>query len=65
MAAAPLIPTDSGPGIQVIAAGLPRTGTVSLVAALSKLLEGPVMHGGSKLEDDGISALSFVEDILI
>lgn len=35
--------------IQVIGAGLSRTGTASLSAALSILLEGPVYHGGTQI----------------
>ena len=46
-----LIPTDyeqheaKTRGIQVIGAGLSRTGTMSLWAALNKLLDGKVYHG--------------------
>ncbi|PYH94048.1 non-ribosomal peptide synthetase [Aspergillus ellipticus CBS 707.79] len=35
--------------IQVIGAGLPRTGTASFSAALSILLDGPVYHGGTQI----------------
>ncbi|OQE25116.1 hypothetical protein PENSTE_c006G01161 [Penicillium steckii] len=38
-----------GAGIQVIGAGLPRTGTSSFNAALEVLLEGPSYHGGSQI----------------
>lgn len=39
------------PGVTplVICAGLPRTGTASLAAALTLLLDGPVYHGGTQL----------------
>jgi len=39
----------AGSSIQVIGAGLPRTGTTSLALALSILLEGPVYDGGTQL----------------
>jgi hypothetical protein len=39
---------QSGKQIQVIGAGLPRTGTASFSAALSHLLDGPVYHGGTQ-----------------
>ncbi|PYH49306.1 sulfotransferase family protein [Aspergillus saccharolyticus JOP 1030-1] len=38
-----------GTQLQVIGAGLPRTGTASFSAALSILLDGPVYHGGTQL----------------
>ena len=44
--------TNSDQSFQVIAAIQPRTGTTSLLAALTILLGGPVMHGGTKLVDD-------------
>lgn len=39
------------PGVKplVICAGLPRTGTASLCAALEILLDGPVYHGGTQI----------------
>ncbi|KAI1345290.1 P-loop containing nucleoside triphosphate hydrolase protein [Xylariaceae sp. FL0016] len=37
-----------GTSIRVIGAGLPRTGTASLSAALEILLGGPVYHGGTQ-----------------
>lgn len=40
-------PTDPTRTLQVIAAGLPRTGTISLTLALSWALHGDVCHGGS------------------
>lgn len=39
----------TGSMIQVIGAGLPRTGTTSLALALSILLDGPVYDGGTQL----------------
>jgi len=56
MSATPSIPKDSSRSIEVIAVGLPRTGTLSMSVALQMLLEGPVMHGGTHLfarADDG------------
>jgi hypothetical protein len=38
-----------GTSLQVIGAGLPRTGTASFAEALSILLDGPVYHGGTQL----------------
>lgn len=40
---------EPGREISVIGAGLPRTGTASLTAALSTLLKGPVFHGGTQV----------------
>ncbi|KAJ6031912.1 NAD dependent epimerase/dehydratase [Penicillium herquei] len=37
-----------GTKIQVIGAGLPRTGTASFSAALETLLDGPIFHGGTQ-----------------
>lgn len=37
-----------GSRIQVIGAGLPRTGTASFSLALATLLDGPVYHGGTQ-----------------
>lgn len=44
-------PSVAHPGkkIQVIGAGLPRTGTASFSAALSILLNGPVYHSGTQI----------------
>lgn len=39
---------QSGTSLQVIGAGLPRTGTSSFSLALSTLLHGPVYHGGTQ-----------------
>lgn len=54
------IPTDPSRKIQVISAGYSRTGTVSMSLALAKLVDGPVLHGGTQilLRDDGRSAYS-------
>ncbi|KAI2969827.1 hypothetical protein CBS147352_2459 [Aspergillus niger] len=43
-------PSTPQPGtkLQVIGAGLPRTGTASFSAALAILLDGPVYHGGTQ-----------------
>ncbi|OGM51150.1 hypothetical protein ABOM_000111 [Aspergillus bombycis] len=38
-----------GTQIQVIGAGLPRTGTASFSTALAILLDGPVYHGGTQI----------------
>ncbi|BCS17355.1 sulfotransferase family protein [Aspergillus puulaauensis] len=44
----PSIP-QPGKKVQVIGAGLPRTGTASFSAALSILLNGPVYHSGTQI----------------
>ncbi|EHK42146.1 hypothetical protein TRIATDRAFT_229660 [Trichoderma atroviride IMI 206040] len=49
MGGVPSIPTDKSRTVQVISAGYSRTGTVSMALALEKLLDGPVMHGGTHL----------------
>ncbi|OTB08924.1 hypothetical protein M426DRAFT_316224 [Hypoxylon sp. CI-4A] len=48
------IPTDPSKKVQVISAGYSRTGTVSMSLALEKLVDGPVLHGGTQilLRDD-------------
>lgn len=48
-------PTDPTRTLKVIGAGYSRTGTLSMASALEKLLDGPVMHGGSQLlgREDG------------
>ncbi|KAI0595403.1 hypothetical protein F4775DRAFT_605079 [Biscogniauxia sp. FL1348] len=49
------IPTDRSRKVQVISAGYSRTGTLSMSLALAKLLDGPVLHGGTQIlmrEDD-------------
>ncbi|KAI1633480.1 hypothetical protein F4809DRAFT_585343 [Biscogniauxia mediterranea] len=48
-------PTDHSRKVQVISAGYSRTGTLSMSLALAKLLDGPVLHGGTQIlmrEDD-------------
>jgi hypothetical protein len=45
-------PTDLSRKIEVIGAGLGRTGTMSFSAALDKLLNGPVYHSGNMLISD-------------
>ena len=54
------VPTDPNWTLQVIGAGYSRTGTLSMALALEKLLDGPVMHGGSQLlgREDGGCPLS-------
>jgi len=49
------IPTDPSQKVTVISAGYSRTGTVSMSLALAKLLDGPVLHGGTQIlvRDDG------------
>lgn len=43
------IPTDPSREVQVISAGYSRTGTVSMSMALDKLLDGPILHGGTQI----------------
>ncbi|CAM1503152.1 Fc.00g079280.m01.CDS01 [Cosmosporella sp. VM-42] len=43
------VPYDRTRSLRVIGAGYSRTGTLSMALALEKLLDGPVMHGGSQL----------------
>ncbi|KAG8169520.1 hypothetical protein KVR01_000265 [Diaporthe batatas] len=43
------IPTDPSRKVQVISAGYSRTGTVSMSMALDKLLDGPILHGGTQI----------------
>jgi hypothetical protein len=49
------IPQDRTRSLQAIGAGYSRTGTLSIALAFEKLLDGPVMHGGSQLlgREDG------------
>ncbi|PHH58953.1 hypothetical protein CDD81_4067 [Ophiocordyceps australis] len=49
MGGVPSVPKDPSRSIQVIGAGYSRTGTVSMALALEKLLDGPVLHGGTSL----------------
>lgn len=55
MGGVPSVPTDRTRSVQVIGAGFSRTGTSSMALALEKLLDGPVMHGGTQLvgREDG------------
>lgn len=55
MGANPSIPQDPSKTLKVIGAGYSRTGTLSMTFALEKLLDGPVMHGGSQFlgREDG------------
>jgi len=55
----PSVPTDLSRTLKVIGAGYSRTGTLSMALALEKLLDGPVMHGGSQLlgREDGKDVL--------
>ncbi|KAI0909943.1 hypothetical protein F4823DRAFT_401154 [Ustulina deusta] len=52
------IPTDPSQKVEVISAGYSRIGTVSMSLALQKLLNGPVLHGGTQIlvQDDGYFA---------
>ncbi|KAI0024791.1 P-loop containing nucleoside triphosphate hydrolase protein [Xylariomycetidae sp. FL0641] len=43
------IPTDPSRQVEVICAGYSRTGTSTMQLALEKLLDGPVMHGGTQI----------------
>jgi hypothetical protein len=61
------VPTDPNRTLQVIGAGYSRTGTLSMAFALEKLLDGPVMHGGSQLlgrEDGGFPILSLSSQMI-
>lgn len=60
MGGIPSIPTDPSRKVEVIGAGFSRTGTVTFALAMEKLLDGPVMHGGTQMlgREDG-NALSF------
>jgi hypothetical protein len=49
MGGVPSIPTDPTRSLKITGAGYSRTGTLSMALALEKLLDGPVMHGGSQL----------------
>lgn len=59
MGGIPSVPHDRTRTLKVIGAGYSRTGTLSMAMALERLLDGPVMHGGSQLlgREDGISCL--------
>lgn len=60
MGGIPSVPQDSSRTLKVIGAGYSRTGTLSMALALERLLDGPVMHGGSQLlgREDGTLFLS-------
>ncbi|KEY74475.1 hypothetical protein S7711_04510 [Stachybotrys chartarum IBT 7711] len=64
MGAAPSIPTDPNRTLKVIGAGYSRTGTLSMTLALEKLLDGPVMHGGSQFLGREDSYVKLWSDIL-
>lgn len=55
MGASPSIPRDRSRQLEVIGAGYGRTGTSAISMALEKLLDGPVMHGGTQIlaREDG------------
>ncbi len=57
MGASPSIPRDRTRQLEVIGAGYGRTGTSTISMALEKLLDGPVMHGGTQIlaREDGKS----------
>ena len=59
MGAVPSIPRDRSRQLEVIGAGYGRTGTSAISMALEKLLDGPVMHGGSQIlaREDGESLM--------
>lgn len=64
MGAKPSVPSDPNAKLKVIGAGYSRTGTLSMALALEKLLQGPVMHGGSQFlgREDGIIIFSLLSD---
>jgi hypothetical protein len=55
MGGTPSVPRDSSQRLKVIGAGYSRTGTTTMQLALEKLLDGPVMHGGTNIlnREDG------------
>lgn len=55
MGATASIPRDRTRQLEVIDAGYSRTATLSYTVALEKLLDGPVMHGGTQMfrREDG------------
>lgn len=55
MGGTPSVPRDSSQRLKVIGAGYSRTGTTTMQLALEKLLDGPVMHGGTHIlnREDG------------
>jgi hypothetical protein len=65
MGGVPSIPTDPSRKLQVIGAGYSRTGTVTMQLALEKLLDGPVLHGGTQILSREDGSLCDLVDILI
>lgn len=61
MGGTPSKPGDPSRGLEVIGAGFSRTGTVSMQLALEKILDGPVIHGGTHMisREDGTLFLPF------
>ncbi|KAI1322171.1 P-loop containing nucleoside triphosphate hydrolase protein [Xylariaceae sp. FL0255] len=49
MGGVPSVPRDPSRRVQAIVAGYSRTGTSSMQLALEKLLDGPVLHGGTQI----------------
>ena len=49
MGGTPSKPGDPARQLEVIGAGYSRTGTVTMQLALEKILDGPVIHGGTHL----------------
>ncbi|KAJ3536361.1 hypothetical protein NM208_g6752 [Fusarium decemcellulare] len=43
------VPTDPSREVKIISAGYSRTGTVSMSLALARLVDGPVLHGGTQI----------------
>lgn len=62
---APQKPTDKTRKIQVIGSGMGRTGTMSLSAALERLLDGKVYHCGTMIfqDEEGFFASSFLSSL--
>ncbi|KAI8631679.1 P-loop containing nucleoside triphosphate hydrolase protein [Xylariaceae sp. FL1651] len=49
MGGVPSVPRDPSRQVQVICAGYARTGTSTMALAVEKLLDGPVLHGGTQV----------------
>ncbi|KAI0401657.1 P-loop containing nucleoside triphosphate hydrolase protein [Xylaria palmicola] len=49
MGGVPSVPRDPSRRVQVICAGFSRTGTSTMALAVEKLLDGPVLHGGTQI----------------
>jgi hypothetical protein len=64
---APQKPTDKTRKIQVIGSGMGRTGTMSLSAALERLLDGKVYHCGTMIfqDEEGFFPLLLLSSPLI